>query len=276
MTAVSFSVPEGACDCHIHAYDEAYPLAPTATFKPPYAPMNDYAQIQAALGLTRVVVVQPTGYGFDNRCTLAAVASMGGRARAVAMVPVQVSDTELQALHAAGVRGVRMMMFPGGLLGWDALAPMADKVRPWGWHLNVQFNGCEFVQRLPLLQSLNVPLVIDHTGKFLVPPAGTDDPAFHALCRLLDTGRVWVKLSAPYETSRQGAPHYDDVGLLARYLAAHYPERCLWASNWPHPNQHPVPSNAALLNLLPTWVARHADLQRILVDNPAQLYGFEA
>lgn len=182
MIAVSFSVPEGACDCHIHAYDEAYPLAPTATFKPPHAPMVDYAQVQAALGLTRVVVVQPTGYGFDNRCTLAAVASMHGRARGVAMVPVQVADSELQALHAAGVRGVRMMMFPGGLLGWDALAPMADKVRPWGWHLNVQFNGCEFVQRLPLLQSLNVPLVIDHTGKFLVPPAGTEDPAFQALC----------------------------------------------------------------------------------------------
>jgi D-galactarolactone isomerase len=276
MTAVSFSVPAGACDCHIHAYDEAYPLAPTATFKPPHAPVNDYVQVQAALGLMRVVVVQPTGYGFDNRCTLAAVASMGGRARAVAMVPVQVTDSELQALHAAGVRGVRMMMFPGGLLGWDALAPMADKVRPWGWHLNVQFNGCEFVQRLSLLQSLNVPLVIDHTGKFLVPPAGTSDPAFQALCRLLDTGRVWVKLSAPYETSRHGAPHYDDVGLLARYLATHYPERCLWASNWPHPNQDPVPSNAAMLNLLPNWVARHADLQRILVDNPAQLYGFEA
>jgi D-galactarolactone isomerase len=276
MTAVSFSVPAGACDCHIHAYDEAYPLAPTATFKPPHAPVNDYVQVQAALGLMRVVVVQPTGYGFDNRCTLATVASMGGRARAVAMVPVQVTDSELQALHAAGVRGVRMMMFPGGLLGWDALAPMADKVRPWGWHLNVQFNGCEFVQRLSLLQSLNVPLVIDHTGKFLVPPAGTSDPAFQALCRLLDTGRVWVKLSAPYETSRHGAPHYDDVGLLARYLATHYPERCLWASNWPHPNQDPVPSNAAMLNLLPNWVARHADLQRILVDNPAQLYGFEA
>ena len=238
--------------------------------------MNDYVQVQAALGLTRGVVVQPTGYGFDNRCTLAAVASVGGRARAVAMVPVQVTDSELQALHDAGVRGVRMMMFPGGLLGWDALAPMADKLRPWGWHLNVQFNGCEFVQRLPLLQSLSVPLVIDHTGKFLVPPSGTSDPAFQALCRLLDTVRVWVKLSAPYETSRQGAPHYDDMGLLARYLAAHYPERCLWASNWPHPNQDPVPSNAALLNLLPNWVTHDADLQRILVDNPAQLYGFDA
>lgn len=274
--AVSFSVPFGACDCHVHAYDDAYPLAPTATFKPPHAPMADYAKVQAALGLTRVVVVQPTGYGFDNRCTLAAVASMPGRARAVAIVPPSVTQSTLRDLHAAGVRGVRMMMLPGGPLGWDAFAPLAHQIRPLGWHLNVQFNGCDFVQRLPLLQSLDAQIVLDHTGKFLVPPASTDDAAFQALCRLLDTGRVWVKLSAPYETSQTWAPHYEDVSLLASYLATHYPERCLWASNWPHPNQNPVPSSAALLNLLPRWVSRTADIQRILVDNPAQVYGFDA
>jgi len=271
-----FVVPAGACDCHVHAYDDAYPLAPTATFKPPHAPMADYAKVQANLGFTRVVVVQPTGYGFDNRCTLAAVASMAGRARAVAMVPPTVTQATLQDLHAAGVRGVRMMMLPGGLLGWDALAPLALKIKDWGWHLNVQFNGCDFTQRLPLLQGLNVPLVVDHTGKFLVPPASTDDIEFQALCRLLDTGRVWVKLSAPYETSRTGAPCYEDVSLLARYLATNYPERCLWASNWPHPNQNPVPSSVALLNLLPQWVSRTADIRRILFDNPAHVYGFDA
>ncbi len=274
--AVSFSVPFGACDCHVHAYDDAYPLAPTATFKPPHAPMADYAKVQAALGLTRVVVVQPTGYGFDNRCTLAAVACMSGRARAVAIVPPSVTQSTLRDLHVAGVRGVRMMMLPGGPLGWDALAPLAHQIRPLGWHLNMQFNGCDFVQRLPLLQSLDAQIVLDHTGKFLVPPSSTDDAAFQALCRLLDTGRVWVKLSAPYETSRTGAPYYEDVSQLARYLATHYPERCLWASNWPHPNQNPVPSSAALLNLLPRWVSRTADIQRILVDNPAQVYGFDA
>lgn len=274
--AVSFSVPFGACDCHVHAYDDAYPLAPTATFKPPHAPMADYAKVQAALGLTRVVVVQPTGYGFDNRCTLAAVACMSGRARAVAIVPPSVTQSTLRNLHVAGVRGVRMMMLPGGPLGWDALAPLAHQIRPLGWHLNMQFNGCDFVQRLPLLQSLDAQIVLDHTGKFLVPPSSTDDAAFQALCRLLDTGRVWVKLSAPYETSQTGAPHYEDVSLLVRYLATHYPERCLWASNWPHPNQNPVPSSAALLNLLPRWVSRTADIQRILVDNPAQVYGFDA
>lgn len=274
--AVSFSVPFGACDCHVHAYDDAYPLAPTATFKPPHAPMADYAKVQAALGLTRVVVVQPTGYGFDNRCTLAAVACMSGRASAVAIVPPSVTQSTLRDLHVAGVRGVRMMMLPGGPLGWDALAPLAHQIRPLGWHLNMQFNGCDFVQRLPLLQSLDAQIVLDHTGKFLVPPSSTDDAAFQALCRLLDTGRVWVKLSAPYETSQTGAPHYEDVSLLVRYLATHYPERCLWASNWPHPNQNPVPSSAALLNLLPRWVSRTADIQRILVDNPAQVYGFDA
>jgi D-galactarolactone isomerase len=238
--------------------------------------MANYAKVQANLGFTRVVVVQPTGYGFDNRCTLAAVASMTGRARAVAMVPPDVTQATLQDLHAAGVRGVRMMMLPGGLQGWDDLAPLALKIKDWGWHLNVQFNGCDFAERLPLLQSLNVPLVLDHTGKFLVPPKSIDDVAFQALCRLLDTGRVWVKLSAPYETSRTGAPRYEDVSLLARYLAKNFPERCLWASNWPHPNQNPVPSNAALLNLLPQWLCRTADIRRVLVDNPAQVYDFQA
>ena len=274
--AAAFEVPADACDCHVHAYDDAYPLAATATFKPPHAPMADYAKVQADLGFTRVVVVQPTGYGFDNRCTLAAVASMSGQARAVALVPPDVTQATLQALHAGGVRGVRMMMLPGGLLGWDALAPLALKIKDWGWHLNVQFNGCDFAQRLPLLQGLDVPLVVDHTGKFLVPPASTDDVAFQALCRLLDTGRAWVKLSAPYETSRNGAPRYEDVSLLARYLATNYPERCLWASNWPHPNQNPVPSSVALLNLLPQWASRAADIRRILVDNPVQVYAFDA
>ena len=275
MSLPSFAVPPGACDCHMHAYDTAYPLAPSATFVPPHAPMGDYLAVQQALGLSRVVVVQPTAYGFDNRCTLAAVAALGQRARGVAMLPATVSQAELQQLHAAGIRGVRVMMLAGGLASWDDLPTLADKVRPWGWHLNVQFDGREFEQRLPLLRGLNLPLVIDHQGKFLVPPT-PQEPAFQALCRLLEAGGTWVKLSAPYETSRSGAPLYEDVAALARHLAKHYPERCLWASNWPHPNQHPAPSSAALLSLLPGWLSRPGDLQRILVDNPAALYGFEA
>ena len=274
--AADAPLPSGACDCHVHVYDQAYPLAPTATFKPPQASVAAYQTVQKQLGLSRVVVVQPTAYGFDNRCTLNAVAAMPGQARGVAMVRPEVTQAELEALHAGGIRGVRMMMLAGGPLGWDALEPLAGKIAALGWHINLQFDGCDMLQHLPRLQALGTPLVLDHTGKFLSPPASTDDPAFVALCRLLDQGRTWIKLSAPYETSRQGAPTYGDVGLLARSLANRYPQRCLWASNWPHPNQAVPPQDAVLLGLLSHWSANAQDWRRILVDNPQAVYGFAA
>ena len=123
------------------------------------------------------------------------------------------------------------------------------------------------------LARLPVPLVIDHNGKFLTPPS-TSAPEFRSLRALLDRGRCWVKLSAPYETSRNGPPDYADVGVLATALAYGHPERCLWASNWPHPNRVPPPSEADLLDLLRTWAPDAATFHRILVDNPQQLYGF--
>ena len=272
-----FPLPAGAVDAHCHVFGPGaeFPYAPERKYTPCDASKHQLYALRDHLGFARNVIVQATCHGADNRAMVDACLSSGGKARGVATVKRSVTDEEIQAMHDAGVRGVRMMMLPGGPLGWDALAPLAHQIGPLGWHLNVQFNGCDFVQRLPLLQSLHAQIVLDHTGKFLVPPASTEDAAFQALCRLLDTGRVWVKLSAPYETSQTGAPHYEDVSLLARYLVMHYPERCLWASNWPHPNQNPVPSSAALLNLLSHWVSRTADIQRILVDNPAQLYGFD-
>lgn len=265
---------DGACDCHIHVYEPRYALAPTATFVPPPAPVSAYRAVQQALGLSRAVVVQPTGYGFDNACTLAAMQQFGPVARGVAVVEPGISDADLQRLHAAGMRGVRFMMLPGGLLGWEQLEPMATRIAAWGWHINLQMDGRDFPQRLTRLQALAVPLVIDHIGKFLGPVTPLD-PAFLALRRLLDGGRCWVKLSAPYESSRSGAPAYADVGLLAQTLAQDYPERCLWASNWPHPNRVPAPTNPELRELLASWVPGAATLERILVSNPKALYGFE-
>jgi D-galactarolactone isomerase len=135
-------------------------------------------------------------------------------------------------------------------------------------------DGRDFPQHLARLQALAVPLVIDHIGKFLGPVTPLD-PAFLALRRLLDGGRCWVKLSAPYESSRSGAPAYADVALLAQTLAQDYPERCLWASNWPHPNRVPAPTNPELRECLSNWVPGAATLARILVSNPKALYGFE-
>jgi D-galactarolactone isomerase len=274
MTPSDFLALDGACDCHIHVYEPGYALAPTATFVPPPAPVSAYRAVQQALGLSRAVVVQPTGYGFDNACTLAALKQFGPAARGVAVVEPGISDTGLQPLHAAGIRGVRFMMLPGGLLGWEQLEPIAARIAAWGWHINLQMDGRDFPQHLARLQALAVPLVIDHIGKFLGPVTPLD-PAFLALRRLLDGGRCWVKLSAPYESSRSGAPAYADVALLAQTLAQDYPERCLWASNWPHPNRVPAPTNPELRECLSNWVPGAATLARILVSNPKALYGFE-
>lgn len=273
MRGSGLAVPAGACDCHMHVYEDRFPLVAQATFKPPHAPLADYLDVQRQLGLSRAVVVQPNGYGFDNRCTLEAVALLGVAGRAVATVPADVAPAELQRLTRAGVRGARIHLLPGGMLQWDALLPIAQRIAQVGWHVQLQLDGRELPGYESALAALPVPLVIDHNGKFL-EPVPVDHPAFKVLLRLLAGGNTWVKLSAPYETSRTGPPHYADVGALARALVRANPERCLWASNWPHPGRDPRPDSALLLDLLLEWVDDAATRTRILVDNPAALYGF--
>jgi len=221
------------------------------------------------------VLVQPTGYGLDNACLLDALAQMRPAACGIAVVPAEVPDAELLALHAAGVRGVRFMMVPGsgGPLGWDDLPRLAARMAPLGWTVNLQLDGRELPQHRAQIDALPAKVVIDHTGKFLEPVA-PDHAAFRALQSVLDRPRRWVKLSAPYETSKSGPPHYDDVSLMARTLVASHPERCLWASNWPHPNRQPRPDDAAMLALLHAWASDAAVRRRILVDNAAAAFDF--
>ena len=273
MQPPELRVPEGACDCHIHIYEDRFPVVPQAVFKPPHAPLADYLAVRKALGLSRVVVVQPNGYGYDNTCTLEAMAGLGDTARGVAIVPPDTPDAELERLTRAGVRGIRYFLLPGGILGWDSLETMAARVRNFGWHVQLQLDGRELPRYEEALARLPVPLVIDHNGKFL-DPVQTSHPGFQSLVRLLRAGNTWVKLSAPYETSKAGPPHYADVGVLARALVAANPERCVWATNWPHPAQSPRPESAPLLDLLLEWADDDATRSRILVDNPARLYGF--
>lgn len=270
--AVTASWPD-ACDCHMHVYEDSYPLAPTATFKPPHAPAAAYREVQRALGLSRAVVIQPTGYGFDNRCTLAAMAQLGPETRGIAVVPPDVPDAELQRLHGLGMRGVRYMMLPGGVLPWSGLETTAARIAPLGWHIGLQFDGRDMPLHEAMIRRLPGRVVIDHVGKFL-EPVTTDSAAFLSLRRVLDQGKVWIKLSGPYETSKTGAPDYEDVAVLARALAAHYPERCLWASNWPHPNARPEPSDSGVYEWARRCVGNEVHWKKILVDNPAEVYGF--
>ena len=164
-------------------------------------------------------------------------------------------------------------MLKGGLLPWESLEAMAARIAPLGWHINLQLDGRELPKHIEMIRRLPGNLVLDHNGKFL-EPVDTANAAFHCLLDLLDGGRAWVKLAAPYETSKIGPPRYDDVSTLARALISAHPEHCLWASNWPHPNQNPQPSSAAMLDLLLHWADDDATRRRILVDNPALVYGY--
>jgi D-galactarolactone isomerase len=267
--------PPGACDTHMHFYDGRCPTAKTVLITPPDASLADYRKLQARLSLTRNVVVQPTTYGTDNRCTLDAMAALGASARGVAAVDTSVTDAELERLTNAGIRGVRFHMLPGGALPWDILETMAARVGAFGWHVQLQLDGKEFPDREERLRKLPGTLVVDHIGKFLaiVPP---EHEHFRALARLVESGNTYVKLSAPYEFSKSGPPHYPDAGALAKALIAIAPERMLWATNWPHPSEPAdhKPDEAMLLDTLLHWADDDVTRRKILADNPARLYGF--
>lgn len=273
MTTPRLKTPPGACDCHIHVYDRRFAVAPTALSPPPDADADRYRQVQQALGLERVVVVQPTAYGFDNSCTLDAIAKFGPHARGVAVVPTDVADEELARLTRAGIRGARYFMLKGGLLPWESLESMAARLADHGWLVQIQLDGRDLPKYEDIIARLPVPAIIDHTGKFL-EPVSVSDPAFQSLLRLLDSGQVWPKLAAPYETSKVGPPSYDDVSKLARALINANPERCIWASNWPYPGTNPAPDSGAMLDLLLEWADDDATRHQILVDNPAKLFGY--
>jgi D-galactarolactone isomerase len=272
----SFVVPAGACDCHIHLYGprDAYPLAPTSPFDPPLATPDDYRKIMRELGTERVVLVQAAGYGTDNRCLVDGLAAFGSIARGVATVTPATTDAELERLTAAGVRGARVLLFPGGVVAPGDIPALATRIGPFGWHVQVQLNGRTLPEYESMLAALPVPFVIDHNGKF-IDPVTVEHPAFHSLLRLLASGRCWVKASAPYETSNSGPPDYADVGMLARALIDAAPTRVVWASNWPHGAvKGTKPDAVGLLGVLEQWAPDARTRARVLVDNPAELYGF--
>jgi D-galactarolactone isomerase len=267
--------PANTCDCHIHIYDPAKPVAPTASGPgPAWANVAAYRAVQHRLGLTRAIVVQSTAYGTDNSCAVDAIAALGlANTRGVAVVGPDVTDAELQRLTDAGIRGARFQMLPGGALPWEALEPVAARIAAFGWHIQLQMDGRLMAEREDQLKRLPGTLVLDHVGKFL-EPVPVDHPGFLTLLRLLDGGKTWLKLAAAYETSKAGAPLYPDVGALAKAAIAAVPDRMIWASNWPHVSVKDLPDDAMLLDLLLDWAPDAAVRQRILVENPAELYGF--
>jgi D-galactarolactone isomerase len=267
--------PTGTCDTHMHFYSRAYPALP-GTLNPPDATVADYRQVMGWLGIERAIVVQPNAYGDDNRATMAGVQALGSIARAVVVVKPGITDEELDRLTGNGARGIRFMNLLGGTLTFAQMDEMAARVRPFGWSAIVQLDGRTLPEHEAQLRRLPMDYVIDHCGKFLEPVA-PDHEAFKTLRRLVETGRCWVKIAGAYEFSKSGAPAYEDVGRLMRVLIKEAPERIVWGTNWPHAlaEKAGYPNDAALLDLLLDWAPDEAVRRKILVDNPAQLYGFD-
>jgi predicted TIM-barrel fold metal-dependent hydrolase len=229
----------------------------------------------AALGIAHAVIVQPSVYGTDNRCTLDSVSAAGGWWRGVAVVNPNVSEEELKRLHAAGFRGVRVnVLFRGGLT-LDALEQLAHKIAPLGWHLQLLLDGRDLVDLAPRLRRLPVEIVVDHMGH-MPPSAGIEHPGFQVLLQLVREGRCWAKLSGAYRISAETYP-YHDVVPFARALIEADASRMVWGSDWPHPSvTGSIPKDAELLDLLAVWAPDAEIRRRILTENPAQLYGFSA
>src|SRR5260370_39910248 len=266
--------PDGACDTHMHFYDQKYPLAKTAASAPPEdGSVATYQALQRRIGIGRTVVVQPTAYGKDNSCTLDGMAALGKDARGVAVVDDQVSEAELRRLDDAGMRAARLHMLPGGAISWDIADAVVARLQSVGWHAQLQMDGTLLPDRERPVRDWPGRIVIAHIGRIAAPVA-VENSAFRCLLRLVDTGRVWVKLSGPYLVSKAGPPRYDDVSELAKALVKAAPERMLWATNWPHPSEKDPPDEADLLDLLLDWAPDAATRGKILADNPSELYRF--
>jgi D-galactarolactone isomerase len=271
------TAPPKACDTHSHIYGpaDAYPRFPGR--KPNYgASLEAYEFMLKRLGLERCVIVQPSLYSTDNRCTLDAIRHLGlSRARGVAVTKKDIRREELQRMHDAGIRGLRFYLLVDDFVLGDA-PDMAKRIAPLGWHLQVQARGDWLPEAIPLLKKLPVDTVIDHLGR-TPPENGVNDPGFKALLRFMETGRCWVKISAPYLASADGPPHYADVGEKVRALVSVRPDRLVWAVNWPHPHHTPgnKPEEADCLDVLLDWVSDAAVRNAILAQNPGLLYDFD-
>jgi predicted TIM-barrel fold metal-dependent hydrolase len=268
--------PANATDCHMHIYDGA-------RFKPPRPESNmqanatvaDYRLFQRRIGTSRVVVVSPAAYATDNRVTMDALGQLGPSARGVVVVHPTVTDAELRAFADAGVRGIRFTQSDPrtATSSMDMIEPLAKRVNDLGWHIQVHLRADQIAAAADLWQRLPSPMVFDHRCR-LPQPAGIADPAFGIVRALIDQGRAWVKLAGAYFESRVGPPSYADSSAVARAFVKLAPERMVWGSDWPHPTEKQKPDDAVLFDLLLDWAADETTRRRILVDNPAELYGF--
>ena len=288
---VDFAVPAGACDCHVHIVGDParFPMAADRVYTPPQASPDMLLELQSDLKLDRVMLIQPSFYGRDNRAMLDALGKLGGRARGVAVVGENASAAELDEMAKAGVRGLRINLETAGefdpAVAAGKLQAAIAQCRPRGWHIQLYTRLSVIAALGEMLANSPVSLVLDHFAGAQAAQ-GLAQPGFDAALALVRSGKAYVKISAAYRASKAPAPHGDIVP-FAQALVSANPDRVIWGSDWPHTDAARVPGRAPtaispfltiddglMLNQLPRWVPDAALRQKILTRNPARLYGF--
>ena len=268
----------GIIDCHMHLIgaQQQFPFSPGQGDKFKQCTAAQYLKYVKPLGISHCVVTQTPFYGVDNSNLLHALHQMGDKARGIAVVNDQLSEPLALQLQEAGVVGANFYLFDNGELDWSCVAPANERIQALNWQTQLQFNGRELSHRYSDLKALQGNIIIDHIGKFQ-PSVSIKDDSFKALCKLLDSGRFYVKLSAPYESSKGPSPYLSEAGNLASFLIKHYPDYLIWGTNWPHlglVNHTDWPDPQSWLDCLQAWGTTAQDKQKILTDNAWKLFGF--
>jgi len=291
-TKVNFAVPPGACDCHVHVFGDPqrYPFVASRVYTPEPASVPELRAMLDAIHMERVVVVQPSVYGTDNRSTLDAVRQLGARARGIAVVDANTPDATLDEMSRAGVRGIRINLTQAGVsdpsVALKAFQTAAARAKAHDWHVQINTSPKIIDALRQQLMDSPVTIVFDHFGGAQAA-AGLQQPGFDTLVNLVKSGKAYVKISAAADLVSTAAPNYADVIPFAKALVAANPQRVLWGTDWPHPDSRVLPNrkntdiaplvqtdDGLVLNLLPIWVPDAGVRKTILVDNPARLYRF--
>ena len=273
----AFIPPPGAVDAHCHVFGpgERFPYSEQRKYTPCDAPKEKLWELRDFLGFERNVIVQASCHGTDNAALVDALERSEGRARGVAFVASDITDAELDTLHAAGVRGVRFNFVKRLVdsLPRDSLLKIAQQIQRLGWHIVIYFEAQDLPDLYEFFASLPTTVVVDHVGRPDVTRSA-DGEEFDLFVRLMqENENIWCKVTCPDRLSQSGPPGYEDVVPFARRIVETFPDRVLWGTDWPHPNlKSHMPDDGQLVDFIPK-IASTPELQaKLLVDNPLRLY----
>ncbi len=288
LTPVNFTVPTDACDCHTHIFGDPreFPFSRGRTYTPEIASPQEMAALHRKLHLKRVVIVTPSVYGTDNSATIYGIKARGANARGIAVIDEKTKESDLDQMAADGIRGIRLNLATGGqtdLAGARQRINVAlNRIKKLHWHLQIYTSAALLPGIKDLVLASPVPVVFDHFGGMKIAPS-VEPVGFSDLVELLRYG-AYVKISGAYRASTQ-APDYADVAPYAKGLIVANPDRVLWGTDWPHPNSAPSADptkvtpplaidDGRLFNQFAIWAPDPQIRGKILVENPARLYGF--